>query len=143
MLIDLAITRLKAQVPALKAVGTAADLALARANAAASVQFPRAYVLTVAETGQNNRFLSGGVAQHRQVRLAVVLVVRNVRDASGVAAGGDMQTLRALTDAALFGYTPADFIEPLMFDAGKLLALQDGELWWQDEYLTSFDRRNV
>jgi len=139
MLIDLVIARLKSQVPNLKKVGTAADLGLAKGDA--SNQYPRAYVMVVAEHGSQNRYMTGAVAQERQVHLAVVLVARNVRDAAGAAAGADMEVLRQVTDAALFGWTPTEVHQPLVFSTGKLLTLLDGELWWQDEYATAYDRR--
>jgi len=138
MLRDLIIERLKTGVPALKRVSSAADLASAKADAK---QFPCAYVMTLAEQGGEARYMTGLVAQRRIVKIGVVLAVKNVRDATGMAAGGDMDALRSQTDAALFGWRPDNDHEALIFSGGKLLALIDGEVWWQDEYTTEFDRR--
>lgn len=139
MLRDLVIARLKAQVPALKRVGMAIDLAAAKADI--SVAFPRAYVMTLGENGGTSRYLSGAVAQKRSVRIGVVLMVKNVRDNVGAATTSDMDALRQVTDAALFGWGADDAHSPLIFMRGSLLGLAEGELWWQDEYTTEFDRR--
>ncbi len=138
MLRDLVIERLKADMPSLRKVGTAADLAAARTDAK---QFPCAYVLTLSERGSSARFMTGLVAQQRIQRIGLVLAVRNVRDAAGAAASVDMDALRTQTDAALFGWKPNEVHDALVFESGKLLALIDGEVWWQDEYTTGFDRR--
>lgn len=138
MLRDLVIERLKANIPALRNVSTAADLASAKIDAK---QFPCAYVLLLAEQGGAARYMTGLVAQQRIQRIGVVLAVRNVRDAVGSAASVDMDALRTQTDAALFGWKPDEAHEALIFSSGKLLALIDGEIWWQDEYTTEFDRR--
>lgn len=139
MLRDLVIARLKTQVPALKKVGMAIDLAAAKTDP--SKAFPRAYVMTLAEAGGGNRYLSGFVAQKRTQRIGVVLMVSNVRDTTGETTGGDMDALRSLTDAALFGWSADDAHAPLIFARGSLLGLIEGQLWWQDEYTTEFDRR--
>jgi hypothetical protein len=139
MLRDLVIARLKAQVPALKRVGMAIDLAAAKADI--SVAFPRAYVMTLGENGGTSRYLSGAVAQKRSVRIGVVLMVKNVRDNVGTATASDMDALRQVTDSALFGWGADDAHSPLIFARGSLLGLAEGELWWQDEYTTEFDRR--
>jgi hypothetical protein len=138
MLRDLIIAHLKAQVPSLKKVGMAMDL-----NAAMNEtkQFPCAFVMSIAETGAANRYMTGAVAQKRTQRIAVLLAVRNVRDATGQAADTDMDALRSQTDAALFGWQANDTHSPLVFSAGKIMGLINGNLWWQDEYTTEFDRR--
>lgn len=139
MLRDLIIARLKTQVPALKRVGKAVDLAAAKADV--SVVFPRAYVMTLGENGGTSRYASGTVAQKRVVRIGVVLMVKNVRDTTGNATSNDMDALRLLTDAALFGWEADAAHSPLIFNRGSLLGLVEGDLWWQDEYTTEFDRR--
>lgn len=139
MLRDFIIARLKAQIPALKRVGKAVDLAAAKADV--SVAFPRAYVMTLGESGGAIRYMSSTVAQKRVMRIGVVLMVKNVRDTIGSATGNDMDALRQLTDAALFGWAADTTHSPLVFNRGSLLGLVGGELWWQDEYTTEFDRR--
>ena len=139
MLRELVIARLRAQVPDLRRVGSALDLAGARAEIKG--QYPCAFVMTVAEAGGPARYMTGRVAQKRTPRIAVVLMVRNMRDGTGLAASSDMDALRAQTDAALFGWLPDELHSPLVFSSGKLLGLLDNELWWQDEYTTEFDRR--
>jgi hypothetical protein len=138
MLHDLIVAQIKTAVPELKKVSLVADLASAKADAKS---FPCAYVLTLSEQGGLPRYMSGVVAQQRTARIGVVLAVRNVRDAAGTAAAGDMDALRAQVDAALFGWKPDEAHGALIFTGGALLALLDGEVWWRDEYTTAFDRR--
>lgn len=139
MLRDLIITRLKDQVISLRKIGKAADLASAMQDG--SNQFPRAYVLPNAEQGGQPRLMTGAVAQRRTPRIGIVLVVKNVRDMVGDAAGSDMEALRLLTDEALFGWKPDDAHSALMFAGGRLLNISNGEVWWQDDYTTDYDRR--
>lgn len=134
---DLIVARLNT-IAELKKVGKAADLASAKTDAKT---FPCAYVVTLAERGGEARYMTGMVAQQRTPRMGIVLAVRNVRDATGAAGSGDMDALRALTDAALFGWKPDEAHDALIFTGGALLTLLDGEVWWQDEYTTKFDRR--
>lgn len=139
MLTELIIARLQAKVPALLFVGSAADVpsgATGMRN-----QVPCAYVYNMSESGTDSRYLTGMVAQKRQQRVAVALVVKNVRDMQGAAASQDMDALRVQTDAALFGWTPDAVYAPLIFVSGRFLGFKDGQLWWQDEYTTHFDRR--
>lgn len=140
MLSDLIIARLKAQVPALHYVGRAVDLTAAQKEMKPAM-FPAAFVLPLSETGGAPRYMTGVVAQKRTAGFSVVLVVRNLRDLSGAAASSDIEALRQLTDAALFGWVPDATHNAMIYNKGAMICLLQEELWWQDEYSTSFDRR--
>lgn len=133
------IDRLKQQVPELRKVGISADLQSAQADT--GNLFPRAYVMQVAEQGGANGGMTNAVIQERIQRFAIVLAARNVRDLRGESASADMTTLRDKVDTALFGWQPTPAHGPSMFSSGRLVALLDGQLWWQDEYTTATQRR--
>lgn len=138
-LVRLTIDRLRTQCPQLKDVLPASDLAAIKEQP--PLRFPTAYVLAVRESGSGNRYMTGAVAQRRQMTVAIMLLVKNVRDARGGAATTDMDALRILVDDALFGWLPSQEYEPLVFQRGSLMQMHGGELWWQDEYTTEYDRR--
>lgn len=136
----LLIARIKSSVPALLDVFTGADLAALKEGQ--PLRSPTAFVFMLNEAGGANRYMTGAVAQKRSQQVAVVLAVRNVRDATGAKAQLDVDGLRAQVDAALFGWSPnAAIYDPLTFQRGGLVELSNGWIWWQDEYLTQFDRR--
>jgi len=136
---SLVIARIKAQVPELLDVLTGADLAAI--NTTPPLRYPCAYVYSLSESGNDNRYMTGMTAQRRTQAVGVLLLVRNVRDAVGHAAKVDLDALRIKLDAALFGYVPAPEYEPLIFTRGALVQLADGVLLWQDDYTTRRDHR--
>lgn len=132
---------IKASVPALRDVKDGA--ALAALNQSTTLTFPVAFVFIIGETGVDDYGMVGSVGQRRMQRVAVVLAVRNVRDATRGDIKADMEALRAQVDAALFGWQLSAAHEPMFFKRGAMLELKDATLWWQDEYQTAFQRRSV
>lgn len=131
-----AIARLKAEVPQLRIVGGAADLAALRE--APPLQLPAAYVLALAESARPNSLSTvGALMLRRAVRFAVVLAAQNLRDPRGEAAQGALEALRAAVLGALLNWQPTDDHDPVEFAAGRLLSLADQVLWWQDEFVTA------
>lgn len=129
------IARLQAQVPALKLVaGAAAFNAASQANPAAT---PAAFVFAVEETDEENG-LEQPMVQEVTVTLAVVLVVRQVSDAQGAAAGTDMDTLRQQVGVALRGWLIGADYDPLARRQSALVAFRDGHMWWQETWLTRY-----
>jgi hypothetical protein len=129
------IARLQAQVPALKLVaGAAAFNAASQANPAAT---PAAFVFTVDETDDENG-LEQPMVQEVNVTLAVVLVVRQVSDAQGAAAGIDMETLLKQVSAGLRGWVIGADYDPLARRQSALVAFRDGHMWWQQTWLTRY-----
>ena len=133
------IERIKATVPAFKFVGAAADFQAAAENCPAVT--PACFVFSLGENPAPNA-LGDILLQHVQAAVGVVLVVRNLTDAKGVAAGIDMEALRKLVKAQVFGWTATPDLAPFERGASDLLAWRAGHLWWQDIYLTSYYDRS-
>ena len=130
--LSLIVTRLKAELSALRFVGASADLDAAIEGA---VAMPAAFVLPLAESARDAG-LVGMTAQRITQAFGVLHVVSNKRDAQGGAALGDLQVHRLALRRALSGWVPdASTGEPVRFTAGRLLRLDgDGRLWWIDEF---------
>lgn len=131
------ISRLDTQVAALKQVGGAAELG---AVGNGVVVTPAAFVVLLAERASGNA-VENGVEQRIEVRFGVIYAVRNVQDARGAAAQGELQTLREAGFTALLGWQPEAGYDPALCHAGRLLKLENLVLWWQDEFTTAFYRR--
>jgi len=123
------------EVAALRHIGDAAGFQVASERNPPA--HPAAFVLNTRQSGGP----SGNVQRTRQkvaASVGIVLVVRNVADAQGGAAGADIDSLRGAVLAKLLGWSPTAAHGPLEFDNGQLLAFRDGYLWWQDSYRTYF-----
>ncbi len=81
------------------------------------------------ERGQPQRIYTG---------IGLVFAVRNLSDGRGAAGLADLSPLRRAVYSTLFGYRPAECLDPFHFRRGRLLHISDGVIWWQDEYQTSF-----
>lgn len=129
-----------ATVSALKKIAGAADFASAGADLKGKL--PAAYVIPMTERAGGNSLVSA-VSQHTEARFGVVLAVSNLRDARGQNAHGDLAPLRAAVIAALLGWQPGPDYDPVLFGSGRLLQLQDGVLWWQDDFVTAYYLRSA
>lgn len=127
--------RLRVSVGNLGMVGDAADFNSIRRE---TMKFPAAFVVPLGDRGGPNGLTGNAVSQRREPRFGVVLAVRNVRATRGASALLDVEQLRADVDAALIGWQPADKYDPVLYASGNLLSMENGELWWQDEYLTAY-----
>ncbi|KAB8037409.1 phage tail terminator protein [Janthinobacterium aquaticum] len=83
------------------------------------------------------------VMQLVQATVGIVFVVRNVADPHGVAAQQDLAPLRQAVKELLMGWVPVQDYAPLERGASNLLVFQDGHMWWQDIYMTSFYDRST
>lgn len=128
------IDRINEQVPTLLQIAGAAGLAQAATDLK---QYPAAYVIPSAERANGSRTGTTVVSQQNSVRFAVILAVRNLRDARGDQAQADLLTLREEIMSALHGWQPHADFDPLEYSGGRLLQLTDQVLWWQDEFLTT------
>jgi hypothetical protein len=134
------ITRLQQAVPALKLVGGAAQFQnAAERNPNAT---PAAFVINLKENAAPTA-VSDFVIQRVSVTLGVVLVVRNLSDAKGAAAGIDMEALSKAVKTQLLGWQPCEGYDPLERGSSNLLTFKDGHMWWQDTYLTSYIDRET
>ena len=138
-MIDEIKARIAATVPMLKLVGEAADFQSAvETNPTLT---PACFVYLLEEKPEP--CATGNLLIQRvHAGVGVVLVVKNLKDNKGVAARGDMETLRKLVKAALFGWQPTTGLDPLERGNGFLLAFRDGHMWWQDSFLTQYYDRS-
>lgn len=131
------ITRLEGQVAELRQVGGAADLAVAAVQLRA---MPAAFVAPLAERADPNEMVNA-LSQRVEQTIAVVLAVTNKADATGRAAAGELETLRASVRTALLNWLPPGAERPVEYVGGRLSAFDEQVLFWQDEYLTDFHLR--
>ena len=130
--LSLIVTRLKAELSALRTVGASADLDAAIDGV---VALPAAFVMPLAESASDMGQLSSTGVRIVQA-FGVLHCVSNRRDAQGGAALDDLKTPRANLRSALVGWVPDEATgEPVTFTGGRLLQLDgDGRLWWIDEF---------
>lgn len=133
------IERLATEVPALRAVGGAADLSAIQRG---GVPTPAAWIIPVAESAGDNESVSI-VSQRVNATVGIVIAVRNLRDARGAAAQDDLAEIRIAIRDALLGWAPEPDHDPATFARGRLLSLGDQALWWQDEYFTAYHMRST
>lgn len=127
------VDRLKAQVPALKRVAGVADLVAAKGSFTA---FPAAYVIPERESASPNAL--HGVHDQQIVEAFTVLhLVKNAKDATGLAAQGDLKALVDATRAALKGWQPTVNHTPADLVQGGPLELTDQILYWPETYQTT------
>lgn len=121
-----------AGVGALKLIGGAAEFQpAAESNPKAT---PAAFVILDSERAGGSPTY-GRTRQKVAAAIGVIIVVRNVADAQGSAAGTDIDSLRTAVLNMLLGWSPAG-CDALEFASGALLAFRDGHLWWRDVYRT-------
>ena len=139
-MIDIDVVKAKlAEVNALKFIGEAADFQAAAENNPTIT--PAAYVIEMGETPEPNK-LGDIIIQKVSTSVGIVLVVKNLTDAKGVAAGADMRILKREVKDKLYGFVPGEGCAPFERGNGHLLAFQKGHMWWQDLYLTSYYDRS-
>lgn len=132
--------RIREMVPAIKLVGGAADLqSMAETNPTVT---PACFVIPMEESAAPNQ-MGDIIIQKVSSTVGIVLVVRNLADNKGVAAGIDMTALRRLVKDQIYGWQPASGLDPLERGSSHLLVLRDGHLWWQDLYKTSYHDRSI
>jgi hypothetical protein len=128
------VDRLKERLPLrdVAEIGSAADLDAARRGTLR----PRSiYVVPLSDRprqrGNDQLDCIGG----RIELYAVLLVVDQVRDATGGEALAELPALRRVVAGALRGWQPDQFHDPVEFMGGQLVQFSgDGHLWWSDEY---------
>ena len=135
------IARIAATVPELKYVGTAADVLRVGENNPTVT--PCCYVMPMDESPGENMLSDMAVQQRVVSRVGVILVVRNMADNKGAAAGADMLELRQLVKRQVYGWQASAEFDPFARGSSHLLKLQDGHMWWHDIYTTAYyDRSN-
>lgn len=93
---------------------------------------PAAYVFVKGDAAEGNSRATGPVLQRRESDLAVVLVSSNLMDATGSAASGDIEALKAIVLGALVGFVPeASRGDPLEYVSGQMLRFRSGTAWFE------------
>ncbi|MEQ8396423.1 hypothetical protein [Thalassobaculum sp.] len=124
-LVDAAIARLDVEIPALRTIGRAADLArLTAAKALPSPgSTPAAFVIEPADTAGANAMAAGLlVRQLITVRLVIVLALYHANDPTGAAALEQLDTLKPLLMAALIGWEPGGDYTPIEHERRGLVS---------------------
>ena len=134
------ISRLKAQIPALKIISGAAELAKAEADLK---QTPSAFVIELSDRASENKTGTMVVSQNNTARFAVIIATKNLRDFRGQHAKTDLRTIRADIIEALLGWQPDADFDPIEKREGRLMKMTNAVLWWQDEFATAHLIRNV
>lgn len=134
--LSLILARLRAQLvgaSGLKSVGQVADLEAAFAGVVAT---PSAFLLPMAEAGEDMGMLSS-TSQRLTNTFGVVHCINNRRDIQGGSNSlDDLTPLRAALKTSLVGWVPdATTGEAVTFANGRLLKMDgDGRLFWVDEF---------
>jgi hypothetical protein len=125
------ITRLQAQLTGFAAIAGSASVDQAIETAPNT---PAAYVVPLAETAEPSPLI-GVLVQRLTQEFCVVLVIANLRDATGAAAAVDLAAKRQALRAVLLGWVPdAATGEAVEFVGGALLDFREARLWWRDVF---------
>jgi hypothetical protein len=127
-------------VAGLAKIGGAIDFAAAAQDL--RNKLPAAYAVPGRETASPNQEITS-VLQRVEVRFAIVLAISNQRDARGEKAQSQLEPVRDAVKDRLLGWPPSAAFDPCEFAGGRLLALNDAVLWWQDEFVTAHFMRNI
>ena len=125
-------SRIKAQIPAFKEVAGAADMANVMAG---RLTDSGCYIFQERVTATDSQLL-GATMQRLAVAFAVLIVVRNVKDARGADAADASYTLQASLKAALLGWCPDAGADPLEYSGGALVSFANGFFIWKDTFIT-------
>lgn len=131
------IERLKANVPALREIGTAADFQAVKRLP--EFPTPAAYVLLAEESGEPKPSgnSTGSARQKVGVVFGVVLAVRSYRYSQLADAADDLWSILDQVRSALVGWTPdLPLARGAQFVTGKTLDSDDTTLLWGEIYST-------
>lgn len=98
---------------------------------------PAVFVIPLAER-PNEPPTAAQFSQLVEVASGIVIAVSNKADSRGDASRESLIVVRRAVSAALLGWVPAGCLSGLAFGGGHLLRLEDGLLWWQDDYVTTY-----
>jgi hypothetical protein len=121
-----------------KKVAGVADVERAMANLLAD---PAAFVMPLAESAGESEGYFNAEDQEVTAVVGVLMAVRSLQDATGEAAVDALQPYRDAVDAALFGWSPGAEFSEFAYAGGQLIGFNNGVIWWQAEYATTFHKR--
>jgi hypothetical protein len=120
-------------VPDFREVAGVSDLVTLLAGRLAS---PACYIYPLTDTAGANLVLDP-VVQLDEEHFAVVVVVKNVRDARGTDAADQCFALRELCRQKLMGWRPDPTVSAMQKARGQFLKLINGYYLWMDVYKTA------
>lgn len=135
-LVQSTVARLQAEVPALRRVEGAAELAALVSAGQLPQQTPAAYVLPLGDDAEANRSATVGVNQRVTEQLGVVLIDRHAGSRHGEEARADLVPLIQACRAALIGWQPDGSYSALEYRRGRLVALVTGSVVYQLDFST-------
>lgn len=124
----------EAGTPFLQVAG-AAELEAAMVGGLKSNQ--AAFVIPLAHGAAPNERVNA-VYQRIPYAVGVVIVVRNLQDAQGGKAQASLDTCWNWVKGKLLGWVPTTDHEPVEYEGGRMVALANGFLWWQDDWSSAF-----
>lgn len=138
MLADEVVARLRAEVPELRSVDGAAELAAVMKGGRAPNQVPAAFVLAA---GLRARAPDAAAGMYRQLvaeTTGILIVAATAGDARGGKAASRAEALCGAVVAALAGWTPAgaDVIGPMQLESAELVGLEAGVVSYQVNFST-------
>ncbi len=125
-------SRIRTQIPAFKEVAGAADMANVMAG---RLTDSGCYIFQERVTAAESQ-LANAIMQRLTVTFAVLVVVRNVKDARGGDAADASYTLQAALKTALLGWCPEAGADPLEYGGGALVSFANGFFIWKDTFIT-------
>lgn len=134
------IAAIRAAMPDLREVGSVADLGRLTN---ATISWPSAYVITLAETPGPNRYQNEHVISQRVLpRFGVIWAVRDIGGQLGDVASGDIRTVRAEGMLAVCGLTYPGADGQCLPVGGRLISGVDrrGQQLWQDDFVVPLNR---
>ncbi len=128
------------RIEAMDAVLDDRHFRLVESNLDAIGQRPRAVpavlVFPMADAPRENRAGRAGTVQPVSSRIGVIHVVPAANAPHGKGAEAPTGTAVKFTRGILLGWTPEGGNEPLQLAAGRLTGIEQGRVYWLDEYTT-------
>lgn len=134
------VAAIRAAMPDLREVGTVADLGRLTL---ATISWPSAFVVTLAETPGPNRYQSEHVISQRVLaRFGVIWAVRDIGSQLSDVASGDIRAVRNAGMIAICNHTVPGADSQCLPVSGQLVSGIDpnGQQLWQDDFVTPLNR---
>ncbi|UOA07622.1 hypothetical protein [Methylobacter sp. S3L5C] len=124
--------RIRTQIPAFKEVAGAADLTNVMAGRLSDAG---CYIFHERVTATESDLI-GATMQRLAVSFAILIAVRNVRDARGGDAADASYLLQDSVKSALLGWCPDASADPLEYSGGALVSFANGFFIWKESFIT-------
>lgn len=142
-LLDLSLwrDRLQEELPEIRDIGTAANLASAYTSVLSP---PSIFFVPGGDTASSQPYGSGAIIQEVTSIIDVLLCVSNVADGHGGAAWqDDLQPLRTKILNLLHGWTPEEIAGPLEYRGGRPVSFDQQLFWWVDSFSAQIFFRSI